>query len=84
MTPQRRRKGLFKALRAYKLLFFNDIHMSEEDKKKQLHRLFKTRSICSCSMCGNPRHHFKHALTRQEELNLIKYQEELNDIFKSA
>jgi hypothetical protein len=84
MTPQRRRKGLFKALKAYKMMFPDNFDMTELEKKKQIRRLFKTRKCCSCSMCGNPRHHFKHAITRQEQLNLIKYQEELNDIFKSA
>lgn len=39
--------------------------LSEHQKERELLRMRKTGTPCSCTSCGNPRRHFK-AKTRQE------------------
>jgi len=80
MLSSRRLSGI---LKAKKLLVcpWNDYLNNDTN---EFNRRIKTRKVCSCWMCGNPRRFFKDKTTIQEKKNLIDFQEHVNNISKGA
>lgn len=76
------------AKRTFKVYHEHLPHQMTEEQKQlwkenRIQRMFgiyrKTRKICSCYMCGNPRKHYgnsKRAKTKQEFLADIKLKDE--------
>lgn len=50
--------------------------------KREVGMLYRTRTPCSCAMCGNPRHFDKgkEKLTMQERRSLDAYHEQLGGV----
>ena len=71
MNHSNRRKGILKARRLLRVWRGQRGHIGSHniyaDNGRVAQRLLYTRTLCSCSMCGNPRRHFGEK-TRQELL----------------
>jgi transposase len=61
IARDRIRKGYFKALkRSYWWIKGNSVFgLTDKDIDRIIGRHRKTTTLCSCYMCGNPRHRFK-------------------------
>jgi len=71
--------GIKKGIKRAKGLSANDPNASWVDKTSKLLR--NTTKLCSCSMCGNPRHNkWSKAITIQEIKNQDKVNNDLNDL----
>lgn len=82
MRASRLRVGYRKALKHFNLLDRKYVK-DKEEKRKLLGIYRKTRVLCSCTMCGNPRRFFgngklsktlretKQDITEKEELDLL-------------
>jgi len=73
-------KGLRRARQEliHNTIIKNKFDLLEKQKEIATHREDITK-ICSCSMCGNPRRYFKHAITKQEFKNEEFAKSELED-----
>lgn len=60
----RRQQGLKRAKRVHQVWCAQYQYFDRD--RKVLNRLYKTRTACSCYMCGNPRRH-RGELTMQEK-----------------
>jgi hypothetical protein len=50
-----------------------------DKSQKQLGQISRTRTPCSCAMCGNIRKHFNE-ITIQEKKALLDFQDQLKEI----
>lgn len=86
MKPYRRRPGVIKALKVLKIWSDAEGHDYVREFNRSNNwtkRMVNTRSPCSCSCCGNPRHikwgnHGDH-VSLQERRAEISYEEQVND-----
>jgi hypothetical protein len=51
--------------RKYRTAYYNSEEQYKRWSDRELRRMRKTGTPCSCTTCGNPRRHFKK-ITRQE------------------
>lgn len=56
-------------------------HLKTSDSETAQGSVVDTPCSCSCWMCGNPRRYFKQ-LTKQEELNILDYNEQVREIYE--
>jgi hypothetical protein len=87
MNPERREKGVTKAVKVLKIwdatLNFEKIGYPTfmerfEEGKGCIRTLVNNRQRCSCSMCGNPRKYYNEK-TMQEKKADIDFREQLDE-----
>jgi len=77
------RQGLTKGTKIARRMF--DIYYSDTppDKFKNINAAFgvlrKTKTLCSCIMCGNPRKYFGKK-TRQEQVAELNHKEQVGEL----
>lgn len=71
------RRRLFKS-RLKRLWWVDRDLWFDQEYLNKLKYLIDTPTPCSCTMCGNPRRHFK-AVTRKEKASLFNMMEQCNE-----
>ena len=84
MNHINRRAGQLRARRVLRILrsgsMLHKRHFYADDSPAA-RRMFRTRTVCSCLYCGNPRRHFGKA-TRQERLARLREREQIAEYYE--